>query len=326
MKSDKPILSLLDEFLAQHDVHELSRRKYRDNLHHFIQWLTCNGDVKEPTRKDIITYKDHLVAQGKSAMTVDNYLVPVRQFFRYLADCGIHGNVAKGIKSPKKPNTFRKDYLRPNQVHTLLGLIDRSTLTGMRDYAIINTMIRTGMRCIEISRSNVGDLRLVYNSWRMDIQGKGRHEKDRAIGVSENVVKPITNYLTLAAPSANTEPMFRNHSLISSDTRITPITISKIVKRRLRNAGLDSSKLTAHSLRHTFAVTALSNGAELIEVYYALGHSDIRTTMIYQKAMEAEKMLEGTAGRRVDEALDFGLKNAKNNKSDADLLGYGKER
>jgi len=257
---------------------------------------------------------------------VDNYMVPVRQFFRYLADMGIHSNPAKGIKSPKKSKTFRKDYLRPEQIRDVMGRIDRSTLIGARDYAIINTMIRTGMRCVEISRADVGDLRQVNGRWVMDLQSKGHHDKDRTVGVSEKVVAPIADYLGYSGPANNSEPMFKNHAIVSNDTRIRPITISKIVKRRLRNAGLDSSKLTAHSLRHTFAIIALTNGVELIEVYYALGHSDIRTTMLYQKAMEAERMLEGTAGRKVDEALEFGQKNTKNNNIHADLLERGKER
>jgi len=84
MKSEKPILQLLDEFLADQDIKENSRRKYRDTLHYFIGWLSRNADVRNPQRADIIRYKAHLIESNKAPMTVDNYLVPVRQFFKYL--------------------------------------------------------------------------------------------------------------------------------------------------------------------------------------------------------------------------------------------------
>lgn len=305
MNSDKPILKLMDEFLADQDVSEGSRQKYRGTLHFFLHWLGSNGSVTQPTRQHIIAYRDYLVKSGKSAMTIDNYLVPVRQFFAYLADNQISDNVAGGIKSPKKPGTFRKDYLRPEQVQRLLGSIDRSTTYGMRDYAIISLMIRTGMRCIEVSRADVKDLRKDHDLWVIDIQGKGRHDKDRTLGITQKVVNPIAQYLGSIEISSVSEPMFRNHSFVSHDTRITPLTISKMIKRRLRSIDIDSPKITAHSFRHTAAITALKNSATLLEVSSMLGHSDIRTTMIYQKAIEAERMLEGTAVRKVDEGLEI---------------------
>jgi integrase/recombinase XerD len=309
MNSPKPILSLMDEFLANQDVRENTRKKYRDSLHVFIGWLTRNADVRNPQRSDIIRYKQWLIETGKASMTVDNYLVSVRQFFKYLEESGIHDNIAAGIHSPKKYMGYRKGYLKPEEVNRLLQSINRSTLQGKRDYAIINLMVRTGMRCIEVSRSNVQDLILEGNHWLINIQGKGHWEKDRPLGLTDKAVLPIKEYLNELYDVTELCPLFCNHSYVSTDTRITTLTISKIIKKYLRSIGFDSIKLSAHSLRHTAAITALRNGATLSEVQHMLGHRSPNTTMIYLRAIEEELRREGTAVGRLDNAYDSRKKN-----------------
>jgi integrase/recombinase XerC/integrase/recombinase XerD len=311
MNSNKPILQLMDEFLANQDIRENSRKKYRDSLHVFIGWLTRNADVSNPQRSDIIRYKQWLIESGKAAMTVDNYLVSVRQFFKYLEESGIHDNVAAGVHSPKKYNGYRKGYLKPEEVNRLLSSINRSTLQGKRDYAIINLMVRTGMRCCEVARTNVQDLTIENNHWIIDIQGKGHMEKDRPLGITDKVVAPIKEYLSELYNVTDASPLFSNHSYVSKDTRITTLSISKIIKKYLRLIGIDSVKISAHSLRHTAAITALRNGATVTEVQHMLGHRSPTTTMIYLSAIEEELRREGTAVGKMDNAYDSGKKNSK---------------
>ena len=301
MNSDKPILQLMDEFLGNQDIRENSRKKYRDNLRVFITWLTINADLSNLQKEAIIRYKNWLIDSGRTPSTVDNYLAPVRQFFKYLAECDIHKNITVDVRSPKKGSGYSKDYLRPDQVNRLLASIDRSTLYGSRDYAIINLMVRTGMRCIEVSRANVKDLRFEEDRWMLYIQGKGRWAKDRALGVTDKIVEPIIRYL--GNPHLTQDlPMFVNHSYVSNHTRITTLTISKIVKKYLRTIGIDTIKISAHSLRHTAAITALKSGADLLAVKSMLGHSKIETTIIYQRALEEERGRDGTAIRLMDDA------------------------
>jgi len=325
MNTDKPILQLMDDFLANQDIRENSRRKYRDNLHFFINWLTRNADVMEPKRSDIIMYKKYLIESGRASMTVDNYLAPIRQFFKYLEESGIHENIAAGIHSPKKYLGYRKGYLNPDQVSDLLASINRDIITGQRDYAIINLMVRTGMRCIEVTRADNKDLRYENNQWVIYLQRKGHWDKDRALGITNRVVSPIADYIRFANINDVVElpggaftklerkdhPLFCNHAYVSNGTRITPETISKMVKRHLRAIGIDSSKISAHSLRHTAAITALKNGAPLYDVQQMLGHRSSDTTQIYLRAIEEEKSREGTAVRLIDNAFKITKKKGK---------------
>jgi integrase/recombinase XerD len=301
MNSDKPILQLMDEFLANQDIRENSRKKYRDNLHVFIGWLTRNADLTNLTKATIIEYKTWLGNSGRAPSTIDNYLAPVRQFFKYLAECDIHKNIAAGVKSPDRSDVYSKDYLRPSQVCSLLASINTDTSYGQRDFAIINLMLRTGMRCIEVARANVEDLKLEEGRWMFYIQGKGKWAKDRALGVTEKIVNPIAGYIT-AHTLTQSSPMFLNHSYVSRDTRITTVTISKVVKKYLRSIGIDTVKISAHSLRHTAAITALKSGADLLAVKSMLGHKRVETTMIYQRALEEERGRDGTAIRLMDDA------------------------
>lgn len=301
MNSEKPILQLMDDFLANQDIRENSRKKYRDNLHVFIGWLTRNADLTDIKKEAIIRYKNWLSDSGRAPSTVDNYLAPVRQFFKYLNECDIHKNITIGVKSPAKSEGYSKDYLRPDQVRNLLASINRDTSYGQRDFAIINLMLRTGMRCIEVARANVEDLKKEEGRWIFYIQGKGKWAKDRALGVTDKIVNPIAGYIT-AHTLIQSSPMFLNHSYVSKGTRITTVTISKVVKKYMRAIGIDTVKVSAHSLRHTAAITALKSGADILAVKSMLGHKKIETTMIYQRALEEERGRDGTAIRLLDDA------------------------
>ena len=131
------------------------------------------------------------------------------------------------------------------------------------------------------------------------------------MGVTERVVAPIKEYLYQIDNLTESSPLFRNHSYVSHGTRITTLTISKIIKKYLRSIDIDSAKITAHSLRHTAAITALRNGATLSEVQHMLGHRSPNTTMIYLSAIEEELRREGTAVGKMDNAYDSGKKKGE---------------
>jgi len=295
----KPILALIDEFVANHNASTLSVSKYKQNLLMMVEWLTRNAEVKAPLRSDILRFREWMIQSGRKAHTIDAILASVRQFFKYLEDHGYYDNIAAGISSPKKSKKFKKDHLRPDQVRDLLASVDRSTVTGKRDYAMMNLMVRTGMRCIEVCRTNVKDMTIEEGTWIIDIQGKGRIDKDRTLGITEKVIEPIKDYLNTREVTENA-PMFINHSYVSHDTRMTTLTLSKIIKKRLVGIGLDNSKLTAHSLRHTAAVNTLLAGATIFQVQQMLGHSDIKTTQVYLLSIAEDQAREGGPVRLLD--------------------------
>lgn len=105
------------------------------------------------------------------------------------------------------------------------------------------------------------------------------------------------------------QPLFINHTFSGAyrDKRITTLTISKMIKARFRAIGLNTNKLTAHSLRHTAAILALKGGASLDDVRLMLRHADIKTTSLYLKAIEKERMLQSKAIKIIDVVFDIDI-------------------
>lgn len=139
---------LIASFINSQDVKQASRDTYLKSLRAFKGWLSGQG-IRNPVRQDILAYKDFQQAQGLSCSTVSGYMVVVRKFFEYLEATFGYQNVAKGIKGGKRAKGFRKDPLTVEQIKDLLDKINRATIQGVRDYAMLNLMIRTELRTID---------------------------------------------------------------------------------------------------------------------------------------------------------------------------------
>ena len=148
--------TLITQFIGNLDVMPKSKQTYRKALKQFMQYIEAEG-ITEPTRQDILAYKQHLLDHYKAG-TVSSYLTAVRALFTYLESEKIYPNVAKGVKGPKS-NSTRKEHLTVGQAKRLLASLDTSTIIGLRNYAIINLLIQTGLRTIEINRALIGDIR-----------------------------------------------------------------------------------------------------------------------------------------------------------------------
>lgn len=296
MRTDKTILELVNEYLRNTDIRENSRQKYRDNLYYYVGWLTRNvDDVRNATKANVIEYKKYLMERKLSAATIENYLVSVRQFYRYLESCGYCDDIAIGVRSLKRSHDIRKEYLSPDQVKTLLQSINRTGLIGQRNYAIVYLMVTTGIRCTEVSRLNISDLSSSY----IMVQGKGYWTADRRVEITDMLYDILVQYIEDRGEVDNKAPLFVNHCYYHG--RFTSVSISKLIKKLLRSIDLDSPRLTAHSLRHTAAINALKTGCSVTQVRDMLGHRSVITTDLYTRALEAEKSRSNTPVRKLEE-------------------------
>lgn len=271
---------LVAAFMTTVDVTSATKHSYSAKLKAFFRWMMETG-TKSPKREDILRYKEALTARRYSPLTVSAYLTPLRLFFAWMEADGQYPNITAGIKGAKKPTGFRKESLTVEQVKAVLQVIDKSTLQGKRDFAILNLLFRTGLRTAELIRADAGDIRQEGGIPVLDIQGKGHDSKDDFVLLTEETLRPIYEYLGLRTDVKETAPLFTSLSNNSNGRRLTTRSIRGLVKRYFKSTGLNSPKLTAHSTRHTFATMALLNGAEPIQVKEALRHKDLQTTMIY---------------------------------------------
>lgn len=287
------IEAIVKMFIDSQDVKASSKGLYKRTLQQYFKWVGANNlALNTITRVEILKYKDDLLNSGKSSLTVGNYLTSVRKFYEFIEANKISANVAKGIKTPTRKQQFKKQALTPKQATELLTV---SNATNKRDYAIINLLLRTGLRTIEIVRANVGDITFKGGKRVLLVQGKGRDEKDNFVVLTDKAYNPIKEYLETRVNVADTEALFISESNNNRGKRLTTRTISKIAKEALVATGLDDKAYTAHSLRHTTAVNILRANGTLEDAQFTLRHANIATTQIYTATIAEERRLNNAA-------------------------------
>lgn len=260
---------------------------YSKNIRRFFAYLVERG-ITQPQREDIVAYRDYLKEEHKPT-TVQGYLAAVKLFFQWTQQEGLYPDIAQRVKGAKLDTEHKKDYLTTKQVARLLGAIDRSTLKGLRDYAMLSVMVTTGLREISIVRADIGDIRAAGDAVALYHKGKGREEKAEYVKLAEPVEEAVRAYLKARGETDPQAPLFSSIANRNSGERMTTRSVSRVAKDRLIAVGLESDRLTGHSLRHTAATLNLLNGGTVEETQQLLGHRNINTTLIYSHALERAK-------------------------------------
>jgi len=289
---------LVDSFILAQDVKESSKKLYRRTVKQFFNWIDTKGYLlSNIARPQIIEYKENLLSSGMSSLTVGSYITSVRRFYEWAEANKYYPNIAKGIKTPKRKQQFKKQPLLPEQATELLNYYGDK---APRDYAIINLLLRAGLRTIEVIRANVEDITFKGSQRVLLVHGKGRDEKDNFVILTDKTFKPIEAYLSSRGKVNNLEPLFISKSNNSKGDRLTTRTISKIAKEGLKAIGLDSKSFTAHSLRHTTAVNILRAGGSLEMAQFTLRHTNPATTQIYTATLNEERRLQNSGEALID--------------------------
>ena len=273
-------------FISFLDVKEKTADTYRKALKRLFQYFVDN-QIAQPTRSDLIAFRDELKEVNK-ASTVKTYLTATRLFFRWLEQEGLYKNIADKIKGAKVEHGHKKDALTVDQVKDVIDTFtaDTETSTAKRDYAIFCLMVTCGLRTIEVVRADLEDLRTLGSKTVLYVQGKGKDEKSEYVIITREVEKAIRSYLATRTDTADKAPLFSSTSNNSKGKRLSTRTVSGLVKDSLVKTGLNSSRLTAHSLRHTAVTLSLLGGSTLQEARQFARHSNIATTEIYAHNLE----------------------------------------
>lgn len=296
---------LIAQFITCQDVTKGSRTTYRNALRQFFAWLVTEQNSAAPDRDTILRYKEYLDGRGLRPFTRSNYLVAIRRFFEWAESYKLYPNIAKGVKGIRRSvKSHHKNALTIEQIQLLLESIDRTTLQGIRDYALINLLIRTGLRLIEIKMALVEDMEIAPDGTAvLWIRGKGRAGKDDFVYVTTEAIDPIIQYLKERPEKSQRAPLFASVSDRNYGKHITINSLSRLIKSRLRAAGINNRRITAHSLRHTFGVLAISAGASLYEVQLAMRHTSPATTEVYLGDIEQKKRMEGGPERLISNVI-----------------------
>lgn len=249
--------------------------------------------------------------------TVKLYLQSVKQFFAWCATVGIYPNITINIHTPKIDyKKHKKEALEAQDVCIIensiadraenkiltaanskkdtAGRIERATEQGKRLFAMYSLAVNCGLRVVELHRANIGDIETVGGTTYIYIWGKGHSEADTKKPIAKEVKEAIDDYLSCRTDSKTANsPLFTATGNRSKGKRIATTTISTMLKRALQEAGYDSDRITAHSLRHTTGTSTqeITNNIYLTQKY--LRHSNPATTEIYlhNNTIEEEKKI-----------------------------------
>lgn len=274
--------SYFERFIDYTDRKATTVKGYFTCIRQFVKWLELNG-ITQPQREHIKAYRDYLASGDLATGTQAQYLRAVKHFFKWTAAEGLYPNVADNIHGAKIRNdVHKKDALQRDDVARIAESIDRSDEQGKRSYVMYLLCVICGLRTIEIHRADVGDVKTVGGATYLYLQGKGHDDKDAPVLLIKEVNEALNDYLTTREAKVTPKsPLFTSTSNRSKGDRIATTTISTILKDILKNAGYDSDRLTAHSLRHTSGTGAHKAGIDLYGVQHLMRHCDPATSEIY---------------------------------------------
>ena len=250
---------------------------YMRDVRQFAAWLEgVEGvEIVDATQANIGNYMSFLEDEGKSGATISRSLASLKNFYSYVLSSGfieqtpvVEIHVDRGEK--KMPNI-----LTGREIELLLSQPSCVDPKGFRDKAMLEVMYATGMRVTELISLDIEDVNLEQGI----IKCAGA-KKTRAIPLYPVALKALTVYILeyrdgMIADSTETA-LFVN----ISGVRMSRQGFWKILKHYQATAHIEK-EITPHTLRHSFAVHLLENGADLGSLQELMGHSDISSTQLY---------------------------------------------
>jgi site-specific recombinase XerD len=269
-----------------------TRRAYKIDVEEFIAFAGLRGiaELRTITRAHVIAWRKGLEKRELADSTIRRKLSALSALFDYLCERNaVAGNPVDGVKRPAaNGNEGSTPALGDAQARKLLEAPPADTLKGVRDRAILATLLYHGMRREELCRLRVRDIQ--------DRQGvkhfrvKGKRDKVRFIPVHAAAQRLIEEYLALAGHADDSPgPVFRpvtNNRTGELDRPLDPNSVYRnIVQKYGLEAGIctEATKLRVHSLRATAATNALSHEADIAKVQEWLGHANVSTTRLYDR-------------------------------------------
>jgi site-specific recombinase XerD len=274
-----------------------TREEYEKALRDFVKRAEIRGlaDMLSVTSDRVVAYRNALQEAKLSAATAMLRLSAVSGFFGELVYQG------RLMANPADPRALRRlllsDVPRTEaptlaEVRAMIESCPKNTTAGLRDRAILTTMLYQGLRRSEVSNLDHRDLDSRHGMLEIREAKRSPHEKIR---IHPETEKAIGRYLK-ALKQDRKGVEFRSHESVfvsfsnvaGEDLRLCPAAVNNVVKDAARRVGI-KRRVSAHSLRYACATLALEGGAPVHQVQRHLRHRDIRTTLRYDRAREARR-------------------------------------
>ena len=257
---------------------------YLRDVAQFAEYLAEheNCEVHLATSQMIQEYMGWMQGQGKSAASITRFLASVKSFYNFLLSAGaVKANPAKSISADRAERKY-PEILTSKEVELFLEQPRCVDAKGYRDHAMLELLYATGIRVSELISLDLKDLNLSAGFIRCASRGK-----ERIIPLYHTAVKALQDYVRDIRPQLIADGGEQALFVNMNGERMSRQGFWKIIKYYQEKAGIEKD-ITPHTLRHSFAVHLLENGADLRSIQEMLGHADISSTQIYAHLMKSK--------------------------------------
>jgi site-specific recombinase XerD len=281
MKLSTAISDFLEHLAVEKNRSPRTITLYQHYFNRFAGWLKKDVEIEDISLDQVRKFRlflHNFLDERNDPLelrTQSYHVVALRSLFRYARKRGLVTLSADQLELPKL-DPREVSFMTADELEVLLTTPDETTMTGLRDRAIMELFFSTGLRVSELAAT--GEMRVV---------GKGR--KERIVFISPRAAQWYQAYIDRRGDSLSSAFVgYRGKGVgdqpspkvESQATTLTPRSIERAIEKHAVVAGL-VKKVTPHTLRHSFATDLLLNGADIRSVQTLLGHASITTTQIY---------------------------------------------
>lgn len=274
--------SMFSEFLFKEKPNSVNTREsyLRDTMNYLSYLSQIDITPIEADERDIQGFVDHLQHMNRSTTTISRNLASVRCFYKFLMYKNlVDQNPAKNIRVGKAEKKLPQ-VLQGDEIELLLAQPDITEPKGCRDKAMLELLYATGIRASELINLDVEDINL-----RSGVLYCRGNKGVRTIPVYPSAVVSVSDYIfrmrSLIAGPDGGNALFVN----LNGGRLTRQGFWKIVKSYAIEAGI-TKEITPHTIRHSFALHLLENGASVKDIQTMMGHADISSTQVYVQLLD----------------------------------------
>ena len=257
---------------------------YLRDVNQFADYLTEHREceIRAALPEMVRDYMGWMQGRGKSAASVTRFLASIKSFYNFLQSRGdIAANPAKGITADRAERKY-PEILTAKEVELFLEQPQCVDAKGFRDHAMLELLYATGIRVSELISLDMDDLNLAAGFIRCACRGK-----ERIIPLYHGAIKALQDYTRDIRPQLVADQAETALFVNMNGDRMSRQGFWKIIKYYQEKAGIEKD-ITPHTLRHSFAVHLLENGADLRSIQEMLGHADISSTQIYTHVVKRQ--------------------------------------
>jgi site-specific recombinase XerD len=286
---EHPWVAAFLKALTREDIAPVTVRGYRSDLGLFAAWYDGHR-LEKLTASDLAHFRQYLSRErSMKPASINRKLEALRRFCRWAHTSGrLRTNVAAELRLARTPRGTRPKGLVAPEVQALLRAAGQSRRAlARRNYAVVQLLLQAGLRVSEAAALRLEDLEIHERQGRVHIRGKGN--KERYVPLNATARRALHAYLDAREATGTQDPVF----LSETGTALSVRSIQSLITELARRAHLSRIPVSAHTLRHTFALGYLKqNPGKLVELATLLGHESLDTTAIYTLPSEEDLAAE----------------------------------